>query len=60
MGTTPSKRIPPSKKEYVKLTALECTGVIRYARGARSWATSNEHEITTTAAGNNNVRNRLT
>jgi hypothetical protein len=29
MGTTPLKFNPPSKKEYVTLIALKCTGVIK-------------------------------
>jgi len=38
MGTAPLKFTPPSKNDQVKVTALEFTGLITYARGARSWA----------------------
>src|SRR5271169_1767903 len=47
MGITPLKSKPPLKKEYVRLIALECNGVIKYARGARSCA---QHEQTNIAA----------
>jgi hypothetical protein len=40
IGTVPLKFTPPSKKDQVIVTALECTGVITYARGAKSCAAS--------------------
>jgi hypothetical protein len=42
IGTVPSNRSSPLKNAYVRVTALECTGVMRYARGAKSWPTASE------------------